>query len=183
VLRAVVALALVCYPFAVYFLFERVSPTILIAAFGILLCGRVWLATDISKKYALVGIAAALAFCALAFLDPELRVLKLYPVGINVGAFAFCVYSLRNPPSAIQRLSSMLGMTMDGPAVVYTRRLTVVWTGFFAVNAVIAAYTALAATTGVWALYNGAISYVLIGLLLAVEYPVRLRYQKHHRMG
>ena len=182
-LRAVFALALACYPFAVYFLLERVSPASLIAVFGVLACGRLWLVTAIPRRYLLLGIAAALAFCAAAFFDTQLRILKSYPVVINFSLAAYCIYSLRNPPSAIERISQVIGIIVEGPAVSYTRRLTMVWTGFFAVSTVIAAYTALAATIGVWAVYNGAISYVLIGLLIAAEYPVRLHYQKQHRVG
>jgi len=183
VLRAILAFALACYPFAVYFLLESVHPGVLIAALGALLCMRLWLVSDIGGGYLAAGIGAAVAFCLVAYLDTQMRVLKLYPVVINALAGGFCLYSLYHPPSAIERLSRILGIPVDGPAIPYTRRLTKVWAVFFAVSGSIAAYTALAASTGAWALYNGAISYVLIGLLIAVEYPVRLRYRRHHRPG
>jgi uncharacterized membrane protein len=69
---------------------------------------------------------------------------------------------------------------VEGPAISYTRRLTMVWIVFFIINALIAAYTAMATSAATWALYNGLISYMLIGLLLIVEYPVRLAYRKRH---
>lgn len=180
-LRALLAFALACYPFAVYFLLESVHSGLLIALLGALLCIRLCLVSGIGRGYLSLGIGAALGFCVLAYLDPHLRVLKLYPVAINALALVFCLYSLLNPPSAIERLSNSLGIDVDGPAVPYTRRLTMVWAAFFVISGSIAAYTALASSTGVWALYNGAISYALIGLLIAIEYPVRLRYRKHHR--
>ena len=66
-----------------------------------------------------------------------------------------------------------------GPAVV-AACLTAVWVGFFLLNAAAAAYTALLASTGVWALYNGGLIYVIIALLIGVEYPVRIAYRKRH---
>ena len=51
-------------------------------------------------------------------------------------------------------------------AVVYTRRVTQVWCGFFVVNGLIAVATALWASTAVWTLYNGLLSYVAMGVLM-----------------
>ncbi len=126
----------------------------------------------------LVLIVALTAF--LAVLDTKLQVLRLYPVVMNLSAGGFCVYTLIYPPSAIARLSTLAGMTITGPGVIYTRRLTWVWAVFLFLNAAAAGYTALFSSLDVWALYNGLISYGLMGLLLTLEYPVRLAYQRRH---
>jgi uncharacterized membrane protein len=60
-------------------------------------------------------------------------------------------------------------------AVVYVRRVTQVWCGFFLLNGSVALATALWASERVWALYNGLIAYLLIGTLFAVEWLVRQR--------
>jgi uncharacterized membrane protein len=49
------------------------------------------------------------------------------------------------------------------------------WCGFFVVNGLIATATALWASAGVWALYNGLLSYVAMGLLMGGEWLVRRR--------
>ena len=88
-----------------------------------------------------------------------------------------------HPPSAIERISRLQGMQVEGPAVRYTRGLTMVWVMFFVLNGIAAAYTAVAATTGIWMWYNGLVSYLLIGTLIVAEYPVRVLYRKRHRPG
>lgn len=180
-LRILLALILACYPLLVYFLLENIDSTYLIAAFGILVALRLLLIPGISKALVSGGLLVLASFCVVALLDAQLRLLKLYPVLVNLGIASYAIYTLSHPPSAIERLSRGMGMQVEGPAVVYTRRLTMVWVAFFLINATIAAYTALFAATSLWAWYNGLISYVLIGMLIAGEYPVRLAYQKRHQ--
>jgi uncharacterized membrane protein len=50
-----------------------------------------------------------------------------------------------------------------------------VWCGFFLLNGSIALATTLWGTEAQWALYNGAIAYVLMGVIAAVEWLVRQR--------
>jgi len=57
-----------------------------------------------------------------------------------------------------------------------------VWCGFFVLNGAIALGTALWASEAVWSLYTGVISYVLMGLLFAGEYLVRLRFKRLHHV-
>ncbi len=57
----------------------------------------------------------------------------------------------------------------------YTRRVTQVWCGFFVLNGGLALCTALWASDAGWALYNGLVAYVLMGLLFAGEWLVRRR--------
>ena len=77
----------------------------------------------------------------------------------------------------------MLEPDLPEAGVRYTRTVTWVWCGFFAVNAGIALWTALATSLETWALYNGLISYGLMGLLLGGELLVRgpVRRQEERR--
>jgi uncharacterized membrane protein len=51
----------------------------------------------------------------------------------------------------------------------YTRRVTQIWCAFFMLNSVFSVYTALCWRRDAWSLYNGALAYALIGVLLAGE--------------
>ena len=51
--------------------------------------------------------------------------------------------------------------------------MTIVWCCFFIINGGIAAYTTFFCSREVWALYNGGISYALMGTLFVVEYIIR----------
>ena len=179
-LRALIGIGLAGYPLVIYFLLDSVQPVVFITIFAALVALRLFTFKPLKKRHLGLLLTGLIGFCAFAALDPQLRVLKLYPVLINLSAAGFAVYTLFYPPSAIERLSTTLGMVVEGPAVPYTRRLTMVWVGFFIANGVAAGYTAIAASTATWALYNGLLSYVFIGLLIGLEYPVRLRYRKRH---
>ena len=163
-----------------YFLLGNVAHSYLIAAFGLLVGLRLMLIPRLSKLVVASSLVVLFLYCGAALLDPQLDILKLYPVLMNVGVAAYAIYTLVYPPSAIERLSRTIGMQIEGPAIVYTRRLTMIWVAFFIVNASISAYTALAAPISTWAWYNGLISYGLMGLLIIGEYPVRILYQKRH---
>lgn len=107
--------------------------------------------------------------------------LQLYPVLISVIMLCLFAYSLIFPPSFIERIARLSESELPLQAVFYTRRVTQVWCVFFVFNGGVALATALWASPAVWSLYNGVISYLLMGLLFAGEYLVRLRFkQKYH---
>lgn len=159
---------------------EALAPIVLIGIFGLLLVARLLTLKKLPPGYLATALVCISLFCLGAYLDEDLRLLKLYPMLVNAGAALYGMYTLFYPPSAIERLTRMLGTPVEGPAVAYTRVLTLVWVVFFVGNGIMAAYTALAASTAIWTIYNGLISYLLIGLLFAVEYPVRIYYRKLH---
>jgi uncharacterized membrane protein len=53
------------------------------------------------------------------------------------------------------------------------RKVTMVWLYFFVVNAGISAGTAIWGSLEAWTLYNGLISYLLIGSIFTGEFAVR----------
>jgi uncharacterized membrane protein len=107
--------------------------------------------------------------------------LKLYPVLVNGVMLGLFGYSLIVPPSFIERIARLQEPELPVAAVQYTYRVTQVWCVFFVFNGAIALGTALWASAAVWTLYNGVISYVLMGLLFGGEYLVRLRVRRRQR--
>jgi uncharacterized membrane protein len=63
-------------------------------------------------------------------------------------------------------------------AIVYTRKVNIVWCVFFALNGIIALLTAVWASLEIWMLYNGFISYLLMGILFSGEYLIRQKVIK-----
>lgn len=124
--------------------------------------------------------AGALALAAAAVAGNALLPLKLYPVLVNGALLAAFGYSLAAPPSMIERLARLREPDLPPAAVGYTRRVTQAWCVFFALNGAIALGTALYASEAVWSLYNGAVSYLLMGLLFGAEYLLRLRFKRLH---
>ncbi|MDR1388918.1 MAG: AMP-binding protein [Treponema sp.] len=60
----------------------------------------------------------------------------------------------------------------------YCRTVTAIWCAFFILNGSAALYTILWGSEEIWAVYNGGVSYILMGTLFAVEYGVRKMVQK-----
>ena len=183
--NAVTALALLAYPPLVYVLLDRVSPAWMIVGLGILGAARIATGSSIHPKHRTLLLGLLGLFCTAAWLDARWEWVKLYPVLINVAGAAWFAWTLIRPPSAAERLARLANPRekFDWRKSLYTRRVTQIWVGFFLFNGAAATYTALAASTGVWTIYNGLISYLLIGLLLGGEYLFRLRYRKRHFAG
>lgn len=171
-------LLILLYPLLIWSAHGKLEPRQL--ALLLLAIGGVRLLTSrLSRNYRWTGIAA-LALAAPALYWNALLPLKLYPVAISAGMLALFGYSLVNPPSMIERLARLRDPNLPSFAVAYTRRVTQVWCGFFALNGFIAFATAMWASPAIWSMYTGVISYVAMGVLFAGEYLVRLYMRRRH---
>lgn len=172
--RGVVAAVMVAYPVLVYLGLSRFEPRSLALMLATVALVRA-LATR--ERTWLAVAAAALLVAAASALSNQPLPLKLYPVLVNFVLLLAFGSSLVVPPSVIERLARLTEPNLPPEAVAYTRRVTAVWCGFFVCNGGIALATALWASDGAWALYNGLISYVLMGCLFAGEWLVRRRFK------
>jgi uncharacterized membrane protein len=124
-----------------------------------------------STTCALAVAAACLA--VLAILDRGLAVYA-YPVVMGLSAAAVFGYSLVVPPSLVEQFAGMR-QPVPPEAVPYLRKVTSVWFVFLLGNAAVSAATACWGDMAVWTLYNGFLSYVLMGVLFLGEMAVRPR--------
>ncbi|WP_296227955.1 hypothetical protein [Ralstonia sp. UBA689] len=109
---------------------------------------------------------------AVAITNSEL-LLRLYPALVNGGLLLSFAATLRSGPTMIEKFARMRLPDLQPRAVRYTRHVTQVWCGFFALNGLTAVVAALYWSRGAWALYNGVIAYVLVGALIAAEAAFR----------
>lgn len=124
-------------------------------------------------------LIVALLLALLAISWNKLLPLQLYPVFINAAMLIIFGYSLFFSTPIVERFARLREPNLSPAAIIYTRRVTQVWCGFFIINGSIALFTALYATPKIWFLYNGLIAYLLMGLLFGIEYLVRLVKLKH----
>ncbi|WP_374439639.1 COG4648 family protein [Pseudomonas panipatensis] len=161
------------YPFAIYFGIDHLSPKFFAALLGVL-----WFARSLgpAQRPGQRWMAlAALGFCLLLWIVNEPHLLRWYPVlisGLLLGLFAF---SLRFGPPLVERLARLREPDLPANAVRYTRQVTWAWVVFFLLNGLIAASLTLWAPLDWWTLYNGLLSYLLMGALFAGEWLVRQR--------
>ncbi|CAG9180238.1 COG4648 family protein [Cupriavidus pampae] len=172
-----VALTL-CYPVVVYVGLQYWPPRI-VALFLIALLVLRLAAGKQAGARAMALVAAAVAAVVMA--SGDAMPLKLYPVFINALMLGLFGWSLRYPPTVVERIARMREPDLPPAGVAYTRKVTIAWCVFFCCNGAVALGTALFADDATWALYNGAIAYVLIGTMFAAEWLVRRRVMAGHR--
>lgn len=124
----------------------------------------------------------ALVLVAFAVASNAVLPLKLYPVLVNAAFLAAFGYSLVSGMPMIERLARLREPELPPAAIVYTRRVTQAWCVFFVLNGAAALGTALYASEAVWSLYNGVISYALMGLMFGGEFLLRMRFKRLHHV-
>ncbi|CAH2902145.1 MAG: FIG017861: hypothetical protein [uncultured Paraburkholderia sp.] len=128
-------------------------------------------ATSLRRLSAIDWTVVGLLSCASAAIvltNSEL-LLRLYPSLVNLGLLIAFGATLVHGPSMIEKFARLGKRDLPSGAVRHTRRVTHVWCGFFVLNGVFSAYTALYWSRASWSLYNGALAYLLIGVLLVAE--------------
>ena len=171
-LAAVLLVVSLAYPVVVYLALGHVSPRWIALLLVALALARAW----VTRESFWLGAAALATVLAIAsFLGDFWGPLKLYPALVNLVMLGLFAMSLWRGPTVVERLARLRETHFPPTAIAYTRRVTQVWCGFFVVNGAVAAATALWATPAVWALYNGLLSYVAMGVLMGGEWLVRRR--------
>lgn len=105
--------------------------------------------------------------------------LRYYPIAVNAVMLGMFWASLLWGPPIIERLARLSEPELPVAAVAYTRKVTIAWSLFFAVNGLIAWYTAVFASFDTWALYNGAVAYALMGTIFTIEWLIRRRVKRN----
>ncbi|MEW5248600.1 COG4648 family protein [Microbulbifer sp. 2201CG32-9] len=171
--QRMLALIIAVYPLAVYLGIQHFSLKSLLGFLLIIAALRFLLSREGGKVGARL-IAAALAIVvSMSWLRNDAAALLWYPVLCNVALLAVFAWSLQQPQTIVERLARLRQPELSAGGVAYTRRVTKVWCAFFVANGVVATGTVLRGDMQLWALYNGLISYALMGLLLAGEWLVR----------
>lgn len=104
--------------------------------------------------------------------------IRAWPILVNASLLGMFAWTLRCPPSLIERLARRQEPDLSEHGVRYTRHVTQVWCLFFAGNGLISLWTALYADLATWAVYNGGIAYGLCALLFIIEWCVRQRVRE-----
>jgi len=168
------------YPIMVYFGLQKYGTQALAVVLLIFICIR-YLLVQKSTTMLTAGSAVAVVFSiTIILLDSEL-LLRFYPVVLNFFIAMYFFLSLWNEKTTIEVFAELSGETVTPIARKYMRVLTMCWVGILLINAAIAAYTAVFMSLAHWALYNGFLSYLFLGLFSVVEWFYRQRYKSMHR--
>lgn len=164
---------IVLYPIAAYEGLQHVPPALIAGVIGAVWSVRAWWKG--ARGQAVLVVAATALYVSYIGLHASQETLRWYPVAVNSIAFSVFTLSLFRGMPVVERIARTTEPDLPPHAVAYTRKVTAVWSVFFLLNGTVAACTAAWAPWSWWAMYNGGISYVLTGLLFAVEWVVRQR--------
>ncbi len=172
-------ITLVAYPVVAWFaltsLSARLASLVLLAMFLPAISSRLMR----SERSAVVAFAwlplLSVALLSVAALLGSSGLPLLVPVVINGALLATFGTTLRLGPPMVERIARLKDGDLTDAEVLWCRQWTTIWCVFFAGNALIAGTLAFAAPLRWWTAWNGAIAYVIMGLLFAVEYAIRKR--------
>lgn len=173
IFKTLIAIVVLLYPLAVYLGLHYFEPKTIALLLGVLVLIRGFIARgkflQAFKSLWLIVLIAGLCIATLSFFLNTTSGLKLYPAIITASFLAVFGYSLYSPPSVIERIARVQEPELPAEAIPYTNNVTKIWCTFFIVNILISLYTTFFTTIEVWTLYNGFISYLLMGLLFFGE--------------
>ena len=114
-----------------------------------------------------LGLSVALLIVALLALRlfGSDAMLKLSPLLIHSSLLTIFLRSLRDTPM-IERFARLEFEQLPPGIATYCRKLTLLWSAFFAANIIGCLWLAMWGSDAAWAIYNGLIVYVLIATLL-----------------
>lgn len=126
---------------------------------------------------------ALVALIAVAIALDDRTLLLLLPMLVSVYLLTTFALSLRRGPPMIERFARLVEDDLPPFTLPYCRRVTKVWCAFLALNGGIVAALALLAPLGWWALYTGAIFYLLMGALVGGEFCFRKWWFRYYGDG
>ncbi|UVC30764.1 hypothetical protein [Pantoea sp. SOD02] len=180
-LRLLNGVALLAWPFLVWLTITQPQWRGVTALLALLFVLRVWTLRRAARPMARVMLLLALvgsALCLASLLLRSQHLLLWYPLVVNALMLLLFGASLWSPMPLVERLARLREPDLPPRAVRYTRRVTQVWCGFFIFNGSVALLTCLLNDVTLWTLWNGCISYLLMGTLMGGEWLLRQRIRK-----
>ena len=105
--------------------------------------------------------------------------LKYYPPVMNFCLFFIFFSSLFQERTVIQKIALASDPDSNEAVMKYTRNLTYIWAAFTFLNFLVSVGTVFMSEK-IWALYNGFISYLLVGIIFIIEYIVRINFMRKY---
>lgn len=173
----VIGSSMLLYPVFVHFGVRVFSPRTSAGVLLVVLCpaliARLWNADrSLLRSLALLpAVVVALLLGAVAM--NSLGFVLLLPAAVNLTFLASFAVTLYRGPPMVERFARIIDEDLTAEEQRWCRLWTWLWSGFFAVNASMALVLSQVGALDWWTAYNGVVSYMLVGILFAVEYVTR----------
>jgi uncharacterized membrane protein len=181
--KFIFAAIVILYPAIVFVSLDYLEPRLIAVGLILLALARLFLAgrpnfISAGKLQSYLVVFALLLVGLTALASNSVVLLQYYPVYLSVFMLGLFWFSLIHPPSIVEQIARLSEKKFPEAGVRYARKVTMVWCGFFAFNGMMSLYSILAADMEFWVIYNGLISYCLMGLLFIGEYFARRRARR-----
>lgn len=143
---------------------------------GIFLVPLIFLKKNPYWGRSLALVALVLGGASLLLQTPDF--VYLYPVMVNAVLLTAFVSSLYSQQTVVEKIARLRDPRFSDQEIPYARKVTLAWSLFFLINGCIALATVFMEDKFYWSIYNGAISYVLMGMMFAGELYCRKRFIK-----
>ena len=176
VYKILLGLVFIAYPFIIYYGLLNFTLWQIAAVVAALAGIRLFILKDNDSQLARIGFYGSvllIMFSLLSIFLKQLGWLKLYPIVMSLLSFIVFYSSLSSEKSMIQRFAEIREKNINVKKQAYMVKLTKVWCGFFILNAAISSYTFFYSSLKQWTIYNGLLSYILMGTLFVGELAYR----------
>ncbi len=178
-IKLFVLVLFLAYPFVIYYGLVNFELWQIATVIVIIALSRSIIVKDNQSQLAKIGLYGSLFMLFLSILSIFLNQagwLKLYPIFMSLLSFMVFFSSLYSHKTIIHKIAELKEKDIGEKKQKYMFKLTIVWCVFFLTNAIISAYTMVYMSLKYWSIYNGFVSYVLMGALLAFEFLYRHIY-------
>ena len=177
IVRAIVVVFSIAYPFIVYFGIKFFPPGFLGLLLLLLLAIRFGVLVNEERRILLPVLVVFLGYSLLTTFLNSVSMLLYYPVLVNFSLFIIFTSSLRQQEPLLLRIVRAKGATISAHTPGYLYKLTAIWAVFFVINGLVSLWTSTLSMAA-WTLYNGMLSYCIIGALIGGELLFRYFYIK-----
>jgi uncharacterized membrane protein len=124
---------------------------------------------------------------AASFLLDDINVIKLYPVLADLAYMTIMITSFFFPPPLAYYFIDIFDKSMKTkiPQDEFSRycfKASMAWVIFFIIDGIISFITVYHSSDFFWGIYNGGITYFMMGLLFAGEFIILKIIEKRHRL-
>ena len=171
-----ISLTLFAYPALIHLSFAFDRP-LLIAGMW-LVASLVGLAVTLRRGHTSLSLlfgALLMAGVALWWRGEAVGLMYLPPVLINAALMVlFGRTLLPGATPLVARIASLWRGPLDPAVALYTRRVTIAWTAFFALAVLGSLLLALYAPLHIWSLFTNFLNYIFVLMFFVIEYRLRL---------
>ena len=125
-----------------------------------------------------MGPALLLVLSLVAWVGQNEKLFLYYPLAINLGLLLLFSSSLFREKNIVELLARLKEPELPESGVRYTKKVCILWCGYFLVNSLVVFYTIHFTDLETWTLYNGFISYVVIAVIAGLEFLVRQKVKQ-----